>query len=241
MAEETNGAAPAAGGSAAAAADPDAVRARHVVREHRRAEGARLGGAKPDVRVQVNIDAQQRAADHYEVALKVKVNSKIGEAPVFILELDYAGIFVIQNVPQEQMHPLLMIECPRLIFPYVRRIVSDLTRDGGYPPMNLEQVDFLSLYRSELARRGGEGAGAGLTADPTDQAELGPEGRRSQLGHEGGMGGGLGGGEARRRAGAGGAGRARCRRRAFRWRRRSGSGPAGGRRSARDRPRPGAR
>ena len=56
-------------------------------------------------------------------------------------------------MPPEQLHPLLMIECPRLIFPYLRRIVSDVTRDGGYPPLNLEQVDFLALYRAELARR----------------------------------------------------------------------------------------
>ena len=63
---------------------------------------------------------------------------------------------MIQNVPAEQLHPLLMIECPRLIFPYVRRIVSDVTRDGGYPPMNLDQVDFLALYRAELARRQAE-------------------------------------------------------------------------------------
>ena len=105
------------------------------------------------MRVAVNIDAQTKAGDRYEVALKLKVNSKLAEAPVFILELDYAGLFLIQNVPQEQLTALLMIECPRLIFPYVRRIVGDVTRDGGYPPLNLEQIDFLALYRSEIARR----------------------------------------------------------------------------------------
>ena len=105
------------------------------------------------------------AGDRYEVALKIKVDSKVGEAQVFILELDYAGLFLIQNVPAEQLHPLLMIECPRLIFPYVRRIVGDVTRDGGYPPLNLEQMDFLALYRQEIARRqaSGQAAGAGLT------------------------------------------------------------------------------
>jgi len=108
---------------------------------------------KPDVRVSVNIDAQPKAADRYEVALKLKVDSKVGEAQIFILELDYAGLFVIQNVPQEQLAALLMIECPRLIFPYVRRVVGDVTRDGGFPALNLEQIDFLALYRSEVARR----------------------------------------------------------------------------------------
>ncbi len=111
---------------------------------------------KPDVRVAVNIDAQKRGDDRYEVALKVKVDSKLEEAQVFILELDYAGLFVIQNVPEEQLHPLLMIECPRLIFPYVRRVVGDLTRDGGYPPLSLEMIDFLALYRAEIARRQSE-------------------------------------------------------------------------------------
>ena len=69
-------------------------------------------------------------------------------------------------MPAEQLHPLLMIECPRLIFPYLRRIVGDVTRDGGYPPLNLELIDFLALYRAELARRQAEAeaAGAGLIA-----------------------------------------------------------------------------
>lgn len=113
---------------------------------------------KPDIKVQFGIDAQQRAAEHYEVTLKVKVESEIAQTPIFILELDYGGIFQVQNVPQEQIHPLLMIECPRLMFPFVRRIVSDVTRDGGYPPMNLDQVDFLALYRAEVARRQAEAA-----------------------------------------------------------------------------------
>ena len=108
---------------------------------------------KPDVRISVNIDAQPKAGDRYEVALKLKVDLKIGETPVFILELDYAGLFLIQNVPPEQLTALLMIECPRQIFPYVRRVVGDVTRDGGYPPLNLEQIDFLQLYRTEVARR----------------------------------------------------------------------------------------
>ena len=77
---------------------------------------------------------------------------------MFILELDYAGLFLIQNVPQEQLNALLMIECPRLIFPYVRRIVGDVTRDGGFPSLNLEQIDFVALYRAELARRQAEAA-----------------------------------------------------------------------------------
>lgn len=108
---------------------------------------------KPEIKVQVNLDAQKRAEDQYDVALKTKIDSRVGEVTLFLLELDYAGRFVIQNVPPEQLHPLLMIECPRLIFPYVRRIIGDVTRDGGYPPVNLDTIDFLALYRQEIARR----------------------------------------------------------------------------------------
>jgi preprotein translocase subunit SecB len=108
---------------------------------------------KPDIKVQVNLDAKKRADDRYEVSIKLTANSTVGEAPIFILEVDYAGLFVVQNVPTEQLHPFLMIECPRQIFPYLRRIVSDVTRDGGFPPLNLEPIDFVTLYRTGLARQ----------------------------------------------------------------------------------------
>jgi preprotein translocase subunit SecB len=123
-------------------------------------KGVASPDGKPDIKVQVNIDAQQRPSDRYEVALKLKVDSKLADAQVFIMELDYAGLFLIQNVPPDQLHALLMIECPRLIFPFVRRIVADVTRDGGYPPLNLEMIDFLALYRAEVARRQAEAANA---------------------------------------------------------------------------------
>lgn len=108
---------------------------------------------KPDIKVQVNLDAKQRGEDRYEVSIKLTANSSISDSPIFILEVDYAGLFVVQNVPKEQMHPFLMIECPRQIFPYLRRIVGDVTRDGGFPPLNLEPIDFVALYRAELARQ----------------------------------------------------------------------------------------
>ena len=70
-----------------------------------------------------------------------------------MLEIEYVGVFRIEGVPEEQLHPFLLIECPRLLFPFLRRIVSDVTRDGGYPPLNLENIDFVQIYRAELARR----------------------------------------------------------------------------------------
>jgi preprotein translocase subunit SecB len=114
---------------------------------------------QPDVQVQVNLDAKKRTAENqYETAIKLNVTSKAkeGDATLFALEIDYVGIFDIQDVPEEQLHPFLLIECPRMIFPFLRRIVSDVTRDGGFPPLNLENIDFVSLYRNEIARRQSE-------------------------------------------------------------------------------------
>ena len=114
------------------------------------------GDVQPDIQVQVNLDAKKRGEDNqYEVVTKFNITSKNkgGDEPLFLLELEYGGIFHIENVPEDQLHPFLLIECPRMLFPYVRRIVGDITRDGGFPPLNLENIDFLALYRSELARR----------------------------------------------------------------------------------------
>lgn len=114
------------------------------------------GNIQPDIQVQVNLDARKRTdPDQYEVLIKLNVESKEkdGDIVMFILEIEYGGIFQIQNVAEDQMHPFLLIECPRMIFPYLRRIVGDVTRDGGYPPLNLENIDFLNLYRQELSRR----------------------------------------------------------------------------------------
>ncbi len=112
---------------------------------------------QPDINVQVALDARKRDADdQYDVIMKLKVESKTKEdtpQSMFLLEIEYGGIFKVENVASEQLHPFLLIECPRMIFPFVRRIVSDVTRDGGYPPLNLDNVDFLALYRQQLAQR----------------------------------------------------------------------------------------
>lgn len=124
------------------------------------------GDVQPDVQLQVNLDAKKRSQDHqYEVILKIHVTSRAKESgdTLFVLELEYAGVFHVENVADEQLHPFLLIECPRMLFPFVRRIVSDVTRDGGFPPLNLETIDFLQLYRTELARRAQ--AQQGETAD----------------------------------------------------------------------------
>ncbi|UWQ28748.1 protein-export chaperone SecB [Leisingera sp. M527] len=124
------------------------------------------GEVQPDVSVQVNLDAKKRSAENqYEVVTKLTVESKNKEGGnvLFVLELEYVGVFNIAGVPEDQLHPFLLIECPRMTFPFLRRIVSDVTRDGGFPPLNLDNIDFVAIYRNELARRQTEAAAAAPT------------------------------------------------------------------------------
>ena len=118
------------------------------------------GEVNPEIQVNVNIDAKKRTTDkQFEVVIKLRVDSKAKDTDnvLFVLEVDYGGLFQIENVPDDQLHPFLLIECPRMLFPFLRRIVSDITRDGGFPPLNLENIDFLKLYRQEAERRKKEG------------------------------------------------------------------------------------
>ena len=119
----------------------------------------------PDIKVKVNLDAKKRKSENqYEVLIKLSVvssaktenSSESENSKLFILEIEYGGIFEVTGVPEDQIHPYLMIECPRILFPYLRRIVGDVTRDGGFPPLNLEQINFLALYQNEIARRQAE-------------------------------------------------------------------------------------
>ena len=119
----------------------------------------------PDIKVLVNLDAKKRKSENqYEVLIKLSVVSSaktedsndVENSKLFILEIEYGGIFEVTGVPEDQIHPYLMIECPRILFPYLRRIVGDVTRDGGFPPLNLEQINFLALYQKEIARRQAE-------------------------------------------------------------------------------------
>ena len=119
------------------------------------------GNVTPDIRIQVKLDARKRSVtDQYETVIKLNIDSKSKDTndQLFLLEIEYAGVFTVTGVPDEQLHPFLMIECPRMIFPFLRRVVSDLTQDGGFPALNLETIDFMQLYRSEALRRQTEAA-----------------------------------------------------------------------------------
>jgi preprotein translocase subunit SecB len=121
------------------------------------AQKALQGQTQPEIQVQVALDARKREAEepvrhHHEAEDRQQDEGRAPES-VFLLELEYGGIFKVENVPEQQLHPYLLIECPRMLFPFVRRIVADVTRDGGFPPLNLDQIDFVALYRQQLAQR----------------------------------------------------------------------------------------
>ena len=155
MAEDTNGAAPAAAPQIRMQVLAQFVR--DMSFENMVAQKGITGSdVQPDIQVGVSLDARKRPVEHqYDVITKYKITStnKTNGDTLFLLELDYAGIFHVEGVTEDQMHPFLLIECPRLLFPFVRRIISDVTRDGGLPALNIDTVDFLALYRQELARR----------------------------------------------------------------------------------------
>jgi preprotein translocase subunit SecB len=110
----------------------------------------------PALSIQVNLETRKRnVANQYEVITKLVATSKSKDAgkTLFLLELEYAGIFDVEKVPEDQLSPFLLIECPRITFPFVRRLALDITRDGGFPPLNLDNIDFFELYQSESKRR----------------------------------------------------------------------------------------
>ena len=104
----------------------------------------------PAVDVQINVNAKPMADTDYEVELKVEVKAEDKKAKrvLFNLELTYAGVFRLTNVPKDSVQPLALIECPRLLFPFVRRIVADSISEGGFPPIMLQPVDFAALFRA---------------------------------------------------------------------------------------------
>ncbi len=119
---------------------------------------------RPAIDLGVDLQARRKDADHFEVELKLRVTAKVEEKPVFLLELVYAGLFHIQNVPEEVLQQVLLIEAPHMLFPFARRIVADVVRDGGMPPLMIEPIDFAALFRAKAAelqkaRTAGETAG----------------------------------------------------------------------------------
>lgn len=124
---------------------------------------------QPQMDVQFNIGANQVGQDVHEVVLKIEIEAKAQEGTAFRLELLYGGLFALRNLPSEQMQPFLLAEAPRILFPFARRVISDATIDGGFPPLMLDPIDFGSLYMQRAAQAQAEITG-GQAGDQTGQA-----------------------------------------------------------------------
>ena len=108
---------------------------------------------QPAINIQINVSANNLAENEFEVTLSVEGKAENAGKVMFSFDLAYAGVFRIVNVPKENLHPLIMIECPRLLFPFAREIIATSVRDGGFPPLMLDPVDFVGLYRQNLERQ----------------------------------------------------------------------------------------
>jgi preprotein translocase subunit SecB len=108
-------------------------------------------GQQPSINIQVNVDAAPMSGSDYEVTLRLEGKAETQGMVLFSFELVFAGAFRIQNVPPDSMQPIMLIECPRLLFPFAREIIATAVRNGGFAPLLLEPIDFVSLYRQRLA------------------------------------------------------------------------------------------
>lgn len=104
----------------------------------------------PQIGLQVNVHANALGENDIETILTLEGKATLNDETLFAFELSYAGVFRIQGVPQEQLHAVVMIDCPRLLFPFARAIVADAVRNGGFPPLYIDPIDFAALYRQRL-------------------------------------------------------------------------------------------
>lgn len=110
-------------------------------------------GQQPQINIQINVGANNIAENDFEVTLTIEGKAETAGKVMFSFELIYAGVFRLLNIPRENLSPMLLIECPRLLFPFAREIVATSVRDGGFPPLMLDPVDFVSLYRQNMERQ----------------------------------------------------------------------------------------
>lgn len=106
--------------------------------------------AQPNINIQINVSAKPMADADVEVELKLEGKAEAAGSVLFQFDLVYAGVFRIQNIPQDNMHPIMMIECPRLLFPFAREIIAAAVMHGGFPPLRVDPVDFVTLYRQRM-------------------------------------------------------------------------------------------
>lgn len=109
------------------------------------------GGGNPAFNVSISVGVKKQADDLYAVELNLKAKANREETLLFNVELVYGGVFRLKNIPEAQLSGLLMVECPRLIFPFARQVLANVTQQGGFPPLMMEPVDFMAIYRQNLA------------------------------------------------------------------------------------------
>jgi len=109
-------------------------------------------GQNPQIGVNANVGARKLSDTDYEVGLKFRIEAKSGDSVQFIAELEYCGLFRLVNIPEDDTKPVLLIEAPRQLFPFARRVLADATRDGGYPPIMLDPIDWVALYQQSEAQ-----------------------------------------------------------------------------------------
>jgi preprotein translocase subunit SecB len=109
------------------------------------------GSQPPTINIQVNVDASPAGGTDFEVTLRLEGKAETQGTLLFGFELVFGGVFRIQNIPADSLQPVVMIECPRLLFPFAREIVATAVRNGGFPPLLLDPIDFVGLYRQRLA------------------------------------------------------------------------------------------
>ena len=116
-------------------------------------DSLRSGLEAPAIQIGIEIGRQMLEGDNVEVTLMLKAEARRGDQVAFIAELEYAGLFAFQGVGVEEIQPLILIECPRLLFPFARQIMASMTQNGGFPPIMLEPPDFAAMFRDEMMRR----------------------------------------------------------------------------------------
>jgi preprotein translocase subunit SecB len=114
---------------------------------------------QPSINIQINVNARPLNEPDYEIELKLEGRAETNGTVLFSFELVYGGIFRLQNIPQTDIHPVMMIECPRLLFPFGREIIATAVRNGGFPPLYIDPIDFVGLYRQRMAEMGQQQSG----------------------------------------------------------------------------------
>ena len=122
-------------------------------------ESLRAGGVQPQIELGVEMNARARPDALYEVDLKLNATARSNGDVVFQIELVYGGLFQIAGVPEAELEPVLLIECPRYLFPYARRVISDLSSEGGFPPFMIDPIDFVAVYAPRQGQLAGPAAG----------------------------------------------------------------------------------